>query len=183
MKALAIITRVHPNRPKMLFLCRRSVARQVSSDYEHLFIYDNTKTGYGVGLANKSFSQSLKISSRYVMVLDDDDVLVDDNLVKDIKEITADVIIFRGVVDGLPWSVLPPNHLWEKPIECGRIASFCMAARREIWEQHKASFGKAVSGGDFQYMKSVYDCTKDIYWHDKIVARTQRVSRGRSENE
>lgn len=182
MKTLAIITRVHPKRPNMLRICKESVKRQSCQDYEHLFIYDPTESGYGMLAANKSFARQLvKIGSRYVMVLDDDNILVDDNLVKDIKEIEADMIIFRGIVEGLPWPVLPPDDLWEKPIVCNHIDAFCVAVSRELWEQYKAHFGKASGGGDFHFMKAAFDHAENIYWHDKVVAETQRVSKGRAE--
>lgn len=182
MKTLAIITRVHPNRPNMLKACKESVMWQSCDDYEHLFIYDRSEKGCGMLAANKLFvTKPVETNSRYVMVLDDDNVLVDNNLVKDIKGIEADMIIFRGIVEGLPWPVLPPDELWEKPIVCNCIDAFCVAVSKELWEQYKADFGKASRGGDFHFMKTAFNHAGNIHWHDKVVAETQRVSRGRGE--
>lgn len=187
MKTLAIITRVHPNRPNMLRACKESVSRQSCDDYEHLYIVDPKKQGSGRGWANKSFAiQPVNVDSKYVMVLDDDDMLIDKNLVEDIKTIAEkqdpDMFIFRGIIHNHRCPVLPPNNLWKRIIRGGLIASFCVAVKKEIWEAHKASFGADPRNGDFHFMKTAYIHADSIYWHDKVVAETQKGrNRGRGE--
>ena len=81
-------------------------------------------------------------------------------------------MIFKGWVAN--HGVLPPPELWEKPVEFARIASFCMAVKRELWFKHIDTFGTKERGGDFEFMKAVYGSANSIYWLDMEVARTQR---------
>ena len=79
MKAIAFITRVHPRRNRMLKLCIQSIKAQINDDYIHILNRDDKSIkGYGTYLANKSFAKIKPIDAKYVMVLDDDDMLIED---------------------------------------------------------------------------------------------------------
>lgn len=83
MKTIAFITRVHPKRQNMLKQCIESIKVQTSDDYIHiLHRHDRTKNGYGLFSANHSLAKIATIDARYIMVLDDDDILIDPDFVE-----------------------------------------------------------------------------------------------------
>ncbi|GAH84870.1 unnamed protein product, partial [marine sediment metagenome] len=89
MKSIAFVTRVHPRRPNMLKICIKSVKAQTSDDYIHILHRDdNTKEGYGVPNANRSLIKVNPINARYVMILDDDNMLIDPNFVEIFAKVT-----------------------------------------------------------------------------------------------
>jgi len=93
MKTIAFITRVHPKRPKMLEVCIDSIKTQTDDDYIHILHRDdNTENGYGVIMANRSLVKVSPINARYVMILDDDDMLIDSILLRYSKESLARII-------------------------------------------------------------------------------------------
>ena len=178
-KTLAFMTRCHPLRKAQLEICKASVAKQVCQDYEHILIHDPTEEGCGRLRANQLFAtykDTMKINSRYLMVLDDDDMLINNNFVGVLKAIIEkqpyDLIIFKGWV--FNHGVLPSPEMWKKPIKVAEIASFCMAVEKDLWFEHIAKFGTKERCGDFEFMKAVYEAAKSIYWLDMKIARIQR---------
>jgi hypothetical protein len=117
------------------------------------------------------------INAEYVMVLDDDDMLVYPNFVEefsaliDIKN-SPEIIFFKGEVKGL--GILPTEDTWgEHPVR-GKIASFCFAVRRDVWIANIEEFGKLLSGGDYCFISSCYTSTLLHYWWNQLVASTQK---------
>jgi len=103
MKTIAFITRIHPKRPGMLKVCIDSVKTQTDDDYIHILHRDdNTESGHGLHLANQSFVKVPPINAQYVMVLDDDDMLIDPDFVKLFKEIVnkhkLEIVFFKGKI-------------------------------------------------------------------------------------
>lgn len=188
MKTLAIMTRVHPRRPNMLRRCVESVRAQNGDDYVHILLRDDpTIRGYGKHNANRSFVKIKEIPAHYMMVLDDDDMLIDDEFTKDFKEVVGlrrfpTIIFFKGIVHKL--GVLPRPGYWGKPPVYGQIASFCSAIRNDVWFRHIQAFGHKKLGGDHCFIRTCYDNTdpRDHVWWDRVVARTQ-AGPGRSKGE
>ena len=187
MKTLAIITRVHPNRPNMLQKCVDSVKNQTSDDCIHiLHRHDKTQQGYGKWNANKSLAEVKDIPARYAMVLDDDDMLVDPKFVEDFKKIVdgknPEIVFFRGIIHR--FGPLPTDKCWKRPPAFGRIGSFCLAVRADVWKKYIHRFGAKLSGGDFCFISACYRNTKKHIWWNRIVAKTQwetRAGSGRAE--
>jgi len=183
-KLISFVTRVHPRRKTYLEFCKDSVARQTCRDYEHVFIYDKTEKGCGFPQAQKMLAKAA-INTKYAMPLDDDDVLIYPDFVADLRMITQlgnyDLIIFKGHHIG--HGVLPLNSLWKKPPECGGICSFCVAVKKELWDKYIHVWGNRWPCGDFDFIDTVYKNSKSVYWFDKIVAKTLRISRGKAEDE
>lgn len=178
---LSIITRVHPKRPELFAKCKESVSLQTDKDFEQLFIYDDSEKGRGREYAVKMFflkRDEIDIKGDYVMVLDDDDIMVYNNFVKDLKEITKpesyDMIIFKGELVGL--GIVPSQQLWRKPPQCGGIASFCVVVKKELWDKYIEEYGKSPMAGDFVFFKKCYDNSKKVYWFDKLVCKTQKTA-------
>lgn len=178
MKTIAFITRVHPKRPEMLKVCRKSVKAQTDNDYIHIIHrHDKTEDGYGGVAANRSLKYVRPIYARYVMVLDDDDMLVEPDFVKIFKGIVdkdnPEIVFFKGIVLGN--KTFPTEQTWRKFPSRGSIASFCFAVRRDIWKKYISYFGgRGRRGGDFYFLSYCYRGTKDHIWLDHIVAQTQK---------
>lgn len=188
MKTIAFITRVHPRRPNMLKRCIESVKMQTSDDYIHILHRDdNTKEGYGVPAANRSLMKVKPINARYVMILDDDNMLIDPNFVEifanAIEKDIPEIVFFKGKIAGN--HIFPRPEIWGKPPKFAFIDSFNFAARRDVWINNIEVFGKTAFhglGGDFTFISSCYSKTKQHLWLDRIVAQTQK-SAGRGQGE
>jgi glycosyltransferase involved in cell wall biosynthesis len=186
MKTIAFVTRVHPQRPKMLAVCIESVKSQTDEDYIHIIHRDDkTPTGYGGLLANQSFMKIKSIDAQYVMVLDDDDQLIEPRFVeifkKKIEGRTPEIVFFKGITAG--FGTLPRPERWGRTPLYTEIASFCFAIRTDIWRKYIHEFGRQRFGGDFSFIARCYSKTKDHMWLDLVVAKMQSVAgRGRPEN-
>jgi len=174
-KTLAIITRVHPDRPSMLKVCVESVAAQTDDDYVHiLHRHDKTKRGYGRWEANKSIIAIKEIPARYAMVLDDDDMLIDPDFVKDFKaqiEGEPEMVFFKGQIHH--HGILPRPENWRKAPVLAGIGSFCLAVRTDIWMKHIHNFNWERCG-DFHFLDACYKNAKNHVWWDRLVAKTQK---------
>ena len=186
MKSIAFITRVHPKRPNMLKVCIKSVKAQTSDDYIHILHRDdNTENGYGVSLANTSLRKVKSINARYVMVLDDDDMLIDPDFVEIFTGIiegdVPEIVFFKGKIEGK--GIYPRNKRWGKAPSFRLIAGFSFAVRKDIWINYIHEW-KERGGGDFCFISACYENTKYHFWLDRIVAQTQKRSgKGLGENE
>ena len=187
MKTLCIITRVHPARPNMLDVCVESVKNQQCGDYQHLLLRDDDTTGgYGVEAANRALHDVKGIDGRYIMVLDDDDMLVDGGVVQDIVDAVASrpaIVVFKGIAGD--HGILPSPDTWKSPPVRGKIGSFCYAVRRSYWEAYcsywVSSYGYPAMG-DFTFINACYKDAEDVVWLDRLVAVTQKgASYGRGE--
>ena len=187
MKTIAFITRVHPKRPGMLQICVDSVKRQTDDDYIHILHRDDgTENGYGIILANRSLTSVSPIDARYVMILDDDDMLIDSDFVKIFKGIASkgnpEIVFFKGLV--IDKGFYPTEQTWGRSPLRNNIASFCFAIRLDIWKEYIHKFDDMRTGGDVFFISKCYAKTKDHIWLDRIVVRTQKkAGKGKGEHE
>jgi len=178
MKAIAIVTRVHPKRADMLKICIDSVKAQTSDDYIHIiFRDDKTENGYGMLLANQSFAKIPSIDARYVMTLDDDDMIIDPDFVKAFKKIVDDnnpeIVFFKGILFG---RMVPTLRFWGRTPRRRLINGFCFVVRLDIWKKYIHEYGKK-NAGDFYFISVCYENTKNHFWLDRIVSKTQKRNR------
>ena len=176
MKTIAFITRVHPKRPGMLKICVDSVRTQTDDDYIHILHRDDkTEFGYGRPQADQSFARVSSIDARYVMILDDDDMLTDPNFVKAFREIVnkrnLEIIFFKGYINAE--GTLPKGRYWGQAPCRRHIASFCLAVRLDIWKKYIHEFGRKAAG-DFHFISACYKNTKKHFWFDRVIAKTQK---------
>jgi len=171
----------------MLKLCIQSVKAQINDDYIHILNRDDKSIkGYGTYLANKSFAKIKPIDAKYVMVLDDDDMLIDNcfvdyfsNLIKDNN---PEIVFFKGSVENR--GTYPRPETWGKAPVYGSIASFCFVMRLDVWKRNIHAFGNRRFGGDYCFIASCYKNTTNHLWIDRLVARTQKgPGRGLCEGE
>ena len=176
MKTIAFITRVHPKRPGMLKICIDSVKAQTDDDYVHiLYRDDKTEFGYGRPQADQSLIRVSSINARYVMILDDDDMLIDPNFVKAFREIlnksNLEIVFFKGCVKRK--GIFPEIQFWKKAPIRRHIASFCFAVRLDIWKKHIHEFGRKQAG-DWKFISICHENTRNHFWLDRVIAKTQK---------
>ncbi len=171
---LTVVTRCF-KRPEMLAENVASLEGQTDPDYEQLFIVD--EIGQGVGWANQQLATA-RPAGRYVLVLDDDDMLTNDRAITLMKEAAKNgphLIIFKAVHNGL--GILPSRAIWGKRPLFGHIGSCDFVTRLDIWERHIHAFG-VDEGGDYAFLKAIWQDGPTVVWLDEILAGVQRISRG-----
>jgi glycosyltransferase involved in cell wall biosynthesis len=172
---ICFLTRCHPARPKMLAACIKSVEAQTCKDYQHILIRDDTsERGYGLIRAEEALKKPWPINARYVMVLDDDNMLVDMDFVRVFKRETGreepDIVFFRSYIQD--YGVLPPLDGWGKPPAQGFIDYFCYAVSLEFWKLYHPQVETAPHS-DFLLAAKCHENARRILWLDRFVARTQ----------
>ncbi|GAG56336.1 unnamed protein product, partial [marine sediment metagenome] len=175
MATIAFITRVHPRRPEMLKICIESIKAQTSENYVHILHRDDkTEKGYGRFLANKSFAKISPINARYVMAIDDDDMIIDSDFVKVFKKVVdkndPEIVFFKGHISS---AIYPAPTYWAKPPVRAQIGGSCFAVRLDVWKKHIHEFGKECCG-DFHFINACYRDTRKRIWLDRIVSKTQK---------
>jgi glycosyltransferase involved in cell wall biosynthesis len=176
---LSVVTRCY-KRPSFLEKNQASLEMQTMTNYEQILIID--EEGRGLHAANMSLADAYP-SGEYVLVLDDDDVLVDPAALEMLQcfveqEQRPGLIFFKA--DHGPLGTLPDSIVWGKRPIHGRVGSCDFISRRDIWEKHIPAFG-APSGGDYAYLFSVWQDGPCVAWLDKKLAAVQRISNGRAE--
>ena len=182
MKTICFVTRCHPKRPNMRKICIESIERQSCKDYEHLLFHDDTtEDGYGRVTADMAIRNAKPSNGEYVMVLDDDDALLDNDFVADFKKLVTetkpDIVIFKGLIGKL--GVMPSGNGWKSPPRPGCIGSFCFAVSKAFWDKYIESWGNYL--GDYEFIAECYRNALKVEWMDRLVAATQRISDGMGE--
>lgn len=179
---LSIITRHLYTRPNMFKKCQESVLMQKDHDFEHIVIED--KIGIGSAKANGLFYKNKeRVTGKYVVILDDDDIFISDEFVGDMKEIAKQnnnpgIIFIRMMINdelyptSVDWKVnkLYPNHIG--------MTNFVI--REDLWKKYIYNLTE-IQIGDFNFINTVFKTNPTMYWQDKIYSKTTRVSRGANE--
>jgi hypothetical protein len=159
----------------MLKACIESVESQSCKDFQHILIReDQGAKGYGILAAEAALKKPWPIQARYVMVLDDDNMLVDMDFVRIFKALVdkdnPDIVFFRSFIKSL--GIMPSLDRWRKPPECGFIDYFCYALRTEFRDKYINDVPVAQNQ-DFLLIEKCYQNTTAVLWLDRFVARTQ----------
>jgi hypothetical protein len=184
MPFLTVFTRHLPERRDLLSRCKRSLAAQTCQDYQHLIITDDSS--YNVHEADKLFHLHRdSVKGKFVHMLDDDDFLVDNRFIEDIREIVRkhdpDVIITK-MERAIPSfnDTLPPNDLWGKRPVAGKIGAPCLIVRASIWYEHCSLFGWPTRGhGDHCLIATLWDKGYRFYWTDRVAVRVDQIGHRR----
>lgn len=172
---LTVVTRCY-KRPEMLANNKKSLANQTSQDYKQVFLVD--RIGRGVGAANRAL-KTAPIVGEYVLVLDDDDMLIHDRAIELLKQAAADspaLVIFKADHDYM--GILPDDLVWERRPLRGHIGSCSFITRRDVWERHIHRYG-IDEAGDYAFLHSVWMDRPRVVWLDEVFAGVQRISKGR----
>ena len=178
MAFLTVVTRSY-KRPQALARCVQSVACQSDPDVEHVIVHD--ALGRGIGWSQENL-RNVPIGGEWVYVLDDDDYLIDDRFIENLKVLVAErnpEVVF--VKMDMLWSILPPKTA-NGPL-LGQIAVSCFVVKRAVWLEHVNDF-QPIYEGDYTFIRAVWDCEKRHRraWLDRVVARVGQVSHGQPEN-
>lgn len=180
MPLLTIITRTFGGRPLGLAANVASVERQARRDeIQHLIVVDSE--GRGVGWAQENLRHVRDIRGDYVMLLDDDDLLVVDDLIQGLERQVADspeVVIVQMDMGG--GNIVPSGSHWQSQPEHSTIACSCYILRRDVWNEHVADFTPTYDG-DFNFIDAVWKCGHPFVWWPRVVSRIGRVSHGQPE--
>jgi len=179
---LSIVTRKY-KRPIGLSKNMQSVDSLKSNKWEQIIINDNV--GKGVLEANKSFEKVKDlIKGKYVFLLDDDDFIVNENMITDLEQIAQlhkpDVICFKMLIKNHNNCDYPLSDVWEKEPKAGSIGGSCFVVSKEVYNKFIHHFG-VYPMGDFNFINEVFKYDINVYWHDKRMAETGKVSRGATE--
>lgn len=183
---LSIITRTY-RRPHMLADCIASVGGQTVAA-EHIIVEDTQ--GLGVAESHRLIRDAHP-RGRYVMYLDDDNLIVYPWFVSDLEAAAnaydPDVIVFR--MNNCEFGILPDRFVWQQKPLRGQIDGGCVAVKRDAWQ---ACIPAIITGGpdggpcyegDYHFLAALWAHTNRIYWMNKIAVLTQYVSRGKAEGE
>ena len=185
MPFLSIVTRNHPRRPNLLERCKASIEKQTDKDFQHVILYD--EEGLGIPYANQMFSNNRHLmTGEYVFILDDDDVLIVDNFVEDMKQVAKEhgdpgIIFIRMLING---SLYPSKEVWEKDkMIANHVGSSCSVVLNKLWQENIEYFVTTETPGDFNFIDAVFSRNPTVYWQDKVYSEASCLSRGGAENE
>lgn len=201
---LSVLIRTH-RRPKFLRRCLDSINRQTKrnfiivliSDYKedrvenlileypHLpFIIKHIEKPLPFPSCNTYFNMiKYIVNSDYVVFIDDDDLVTDENYFKKLENIVLEkrhpaVIISRTEYGGLHF---PTQEYWKKfPIAC-HISTLNFCVRSDIYKKFDWPI---ISGGDFHFISKIFkniDWKKDVYWYDKMTTKIDHIGTGHPE--
>lgn len=164
------------NRVQPLERCIKSVNKQTSQDFEHIFLVDDTGKGYAYANA-QFFRHKEKVTGDFVFLLDDDDYLIEPNFIKYIKDIvirsSPDVIMVKMQTEA---HIFPMKNVWKKKPISGSIGTSCFVVSNKVYQRHIKAFAQSC-GGDYHFIKEVFNHNYKIYWFNKIVARIDAAHR------
>lgn len=178
MAFLEVVTRCY-KRPAMLRHNRASLARQTCGDWSQTMLVD--EVGRGVAWAYEQLA-TFTPTGDYVWILDDDDLCLDDDLVKDLKTIVHwvpfDVVMLK--MDHGGW-ILPDKFTWERAPQLAHIGVSAFVVSRATWLAHRHVFAPGRYESDFDFISAVFAANPGVFWHDTIASQVQRVSKGAPE--
>jgi len=182
MAFLQVLTRCY-RRPRMLMHNIKSLEAQTDGDWQQTMLVDGE--GRGVGEAQAALANVAPyVRGAYVWVLDDDDVCIMPSLVAELKAIAAehnpDVIMVR--MDHERRGILPDDGHWQKPPVHSRIGASAYIVRRQVWQRHAQAYQSAHYASDFDFIQAVFESDPEVYWHDVIASKVQRISLGEAES-
>lgn len=181
MAFLQVLTRSY-RRPRMLMANLRSMEAQTDADFDQTMLVDCE--GLGVEAAQAMLANHAAfVRGQYIWCLDDDDMCIWPTLVAELKAIAMehdpDVIMVR--MDHGQGRILPDDAHWQKPPVLGTIGASAFIVRRDVWQRHASAYASARYTSDFDFICQVYAADPEIYWHDVVASKVQRVSLGAPE--
>jgi glycosyltransferase involved in cell wall biosynthesis len=178
---LTIVTRTWKRKEK-LAINQRSISNQSDGDWDQIIIHDQSENGIGLLAANGLFNKHRKIiKGDYVLLLDDDDKIIDDDFIRKLKQRDEDIVLFKMQYTSCGkdrW-----NYLGEEMATMptyGKIGGSCMVVKNHVFQRFANVFEKD-NAGDFAFLKEILD-PKNNYtrYHmgDQAVTAVQSVGGG-----
>lgn len=159
-----------------------SLEAQTDPDWQQTMLVDCE--GRGIGAAQATLANyAAYVRGAYIWCLDDDDVCIRPTLVAELKAIAQehdpDVIMVR--MDHGRRGILPDNNHWQQPPVLSWIGASAYIVRRAVWTRHAHAYSSAWYSSDFDFISAVFAADPDVYWHDCIASKVQRISMGQVE--
>ena len=183
---LTVITRHFSKRVKYLQKCKESLSNQTDPDYQQILLIDDV--GRGMDYANKLFTifkDTTDIRGKYVLILDDDDVVEDREFIKELKKVVTyndypDIIYMKGKIP--PYGILP-STCWGKKPQYANIGSFNFVIAPYLYLKHINKWGTTATGGDFKFIEAVHNDSyvKKIHYWDRIICSAPLANRGKGD--
>lgn len=177
---LSIVTRHMAGREALLARNRESVRAQTvdASQYEHVVFTDDDARGFGY--ARQMLVQAAgRLSGRYVLILDDDDVMENENgiaLLKQAASKSPPAVVFRGRHGGL--GILPRSS-WEDRPRLGDIGVFDYILRADVFRRVVTVEGDDAYNHDFYMIDAAWETHGDeAVWLDAVICAADRQRMG-----
>lgn len=176
MPFLTVITRTIPSRTAMLRKNIDSLTMQTDPDYQQLVLKDNQRRGVDWANGRMAERDWSDIEGDYVLVLDDDDLMIENSLIERMKESHTlprpDLFILR--MDHGPLGILPNDENWEcEPMRACQGCSSVIPSR-ELFKRAVKHYAPQYDG-DFDFVKACYDFSEKTYWLDIVATRVQQI--------
>lgn len=180
---LEIVTRHRPNREALLAQNQDSLKRQTDSDWIQTLLVD--PIGAGVPAANRMLGLTADgATGEWIWVLDDDDICVYDDLVRDVRRIARsnpgkEVIMVRNDVTTHTGSIVP-KYNWQLEPMYGDVSMSCFIVRNFVWKTFKDAWPLGLAG-DYNFISAIWsELGPDaFYWHDVIAMQTLQLGGGK----
>ena len=171
---LEVITRTY-KRPTMLAACGASLLRQTDRDFEHVILHDET----GIGIAaTYECLRSHEPKGEWVLVLDDDNVILDESLIEKLKIQASDGAEIIWLTCKIGNRILPDTR---EPM-LGHVDMMNIVVSKAVWMRHRMDFGARYEG-DWDFIASVSQIGYQQGFVQSVCAQTQRVSHGKPEDD
>jgi len=184
---LTVVTRHMPARWQLLERNTASLHAQSDPDYSQVTLVD--ELGSGFERANELLAMAAPmVTGRYVLILDDDDVMEAADGIAALKAAVVDnigahpgtygppAIIFRGRHADL--GVLPVRS-WQARPQVGDIGSFDFILRADVYREFARARGASAYAQDHALIEAVYDRhAPEIVWLDKVICAADRRRMG-----
>jgi hypothetical protein len=124
-----------------------------------------------------------QIKGDYVLVLDDDDLIVVKTCIAELKQAAAsgaDVIMLKMQI--VPGFIVPEDEFFHAPPVVGHIGISSFVVKRDLWIANVLHF-EPVYHGDYTFIAAVYPQAEQIVYLDRVMCSTQDGNHhGRPEN-
>jgi hypothetical protein len=180
MAFLDILTRHLPDRKYMYRANHACLQAQSDPDYCHWTLADEERRGWQHA-ARLLAEVAPKLRSEYVLILDDDDLMINADGICLLKEAARDTepaaVVFRGWHGDL--GILPGPNGWMRRPFMGGIGSFDFIVRRDVFLE---VVQESVNGGycnDFAIIDGVFERNLPVVWLDALICAVMKRSRGK----
>ena len=175
---LSVVTRTY-KRPRLIRQCIAILREQTDHDFEHIVKEDEIGLGSD-GAARLLWETADEVHGEYVYLCDDDDLIIDRDLVANLKTIAndgdPDVVMVK--VEHAPGLVLPLD--WRAPPKRHGIGGSGVIVKRQLFVDNIRQFATRQDG-DFDYVEAVYRAADNVYWYDRVVLQCQQRGNGNPE--
>lgn len=182
MAFLDVLTRHMPHKPERKHMFRANHAclqAQSDPDFKSWLLVDDKGRGWKFA-AQLLVEAAPKLKSEYVLILDDDDLMINADgicLLKEAAQSKPAAVIFKGW-HGDRLGVLPGVDVWLKRPRLGTIGSFDFIIRRDLFGELAEAAVSYGYGNDFGIIDGVFEQGLPVVWLDVLVCAVMRRSLG-----